>query len=74
MTTDDDNDNMLVEVELEDLFTDDYQRLQALQKRIQRALKDEILLTPHVKLVPKNSLPVSDGKAVRVVDKRKVYQ
>ena len=74
LTTDDDNDNMLVEVELEDLFTDDYQRLQALQKRIQRALKDEILLTPHVKLVPKNTLPVSDGKAVRVVDKRKVYQ
>ena len=74
LTTDDDNDNMLVEVELEDLFTDVYQRLQALQKRIQRALKDEILLTPHVKLVPKNTLPVSDGKAVRVVDKRKVYQ
>ena len=65
---------MLVEVELEELFTDDYQRLQALQKRIQRALKDEILLTPHVKLVPKNTLPVSDGKAVRVIDKRKVYQ
>ena len=72
--SDDDNDNMLVEVELEELFTDDYQRLQALQKRIQRALKDEILLTPHVKLVPKNTLPVSDGKAVRVIDKRKVYQ
>ena len=74
LTTDDDNDNMLVEVELEELFTDDYQRLQALQKRIQRALKDEILLTPYVTLVPKNSLPVSDGKAVRVIDKRKVYQ
>ena len=74
LTTDDDNDNMLVEVELEELFTDDYQRLQALQKRIQRALKDEILLTPHIKLVPKNTLPVSDGKAVRVIDKRKVYQ
>ena len=74
LTTDDDNDNMLVEVELEELFSVDYQRLHALQKRIQRALKDEILLTPHVKLVPKNTLPVSDGKAVRVIDKRKVYQ
>lgn len=74
LTTDDDNDNMTVEVELEDLFTDDYQRLQVLQKHIQRALKDEILLTPHVRLVPKGSLPVSEGKAVRVVDKRKVYQ
>ena len=74
LTTDDDNDNMTVEVELEELFTDDYQRLQVLQKRIQRALKDEILLTPHVKLVPKGTLPVSEGKAVRVSDKRKVYQ
>lgn len=74
LTTDDDNDNMTVEVELEELFTDDFQRLLALEKRIQCALKDEILLTPHVKLVPKGTLPVSEGKAVRVVDKRKVYQ
>ena len=74
LTTDADNDNMTVEVELEELFTDDYQRLQKLQKDVTRALKDEILLTPHVKLVPKGTLPVSDGKAVRVVDKRTVYQ
>ena len=74
LTTDADNDNMTVEVELEELFTDDFQRLQKLQKDVTRALKDEILLTPHVKLVPKGSLPVSEGKAVRVVDKRTVYQ
>ena len=74
LTTDEDNDNMTVEVELEELFTDDFQRLLTLQKEIKRRLKDEILLTPHVKLVPKGTLPVSEGKAVRVVDKRKVYQ
>lgn len=74
LTTDEDNDNMTVEVELEELFTDDYRRLQNLANRIQRALKDEILLTPHVKLLPKGTLPVSEGKAVRVVDKRTVYQ
>lgn len=74
LTTDEDNDNMTVEVELEELFTDDYSRLQSLTNRIQRALKDEILLTPHVKLLPKGTLPVSEGKAVRVVDKRTVYQ
>ena len=74
LTTDEDNDNMTVEVELEELFTDDYRRLQNLTNHIQRALKDEILLTPHVKLLPKGSLPVSEGKAVRVVDKRTVYQ
>ena len=31
LTTDADNDNMTVEVELEELFTDDFQRLQNLQ-------------------------------------------
>ena len=74
LTTDENNDNMTVEVEIEDLFTDDYQKLIELQKKVKRALKDEILLTPHVKLVPKGTLPVSEGKAVRVVDKRTVYQ
>ena len=74
LTTDADNDNMTVEVELEELFTDDFRRLQELTNRIQRALKDEILLTPHVKLLTKGTLPVSEGKAVSVVDKRKVYQ
>ena len=74
LTTDNDNDNMTVEVEIAEMFTDDYGCLQSLTKSITRALKDEILLTPHVKLVPKGTLPVSEGKAVRVVDKRKVYQ
>ena len=74
LSTDEDNDNMTVEVEISDLFTDDYGRLQSLTKSITRALKDEILLTPYVKLVPKGTLPVSEGKAVRVIDKRKVYQ
>ena len=74
LTTDGDNDNMTVEVELEELFTDDYSRLEKLTKDITRALKDEILLTPRVKLVAKGTLPVSEGKAVRVVDKRKVYE
>jgi phenylacetate-CoA ligase len=73
LTTDEENDNMTVEVEL-DRPTDDYKQLQALEKEIRRRLKDEILLTPIVKLVSKGSLPVSEGKAVRVVDKRKVYQ
>ena len=73
LTTDADNDNMTVEVELAEMFTDDYARLQKLNKDITRALKDEILLTPYVKLVARGTLPVSEGKAVRVVDKRKVY-
>ena len=64
------NDEMTVEVELNE-FTDDYGFLQRLTKEITRQLKDEILITPRVKLVPKDSLPKQEGKAVRVKDLRK---
>ncbi|MCP9612086.1 phenylacetate--CoA ligase family protein [Coprobacter tertius] len=65
------NDEMMVEVELGELFTDDYSKLQQLTREITRRLKDEILLTPKVTLVDKGSLPQSDGKAIRVKDLRK---
>lgn len=65
------NDEVMVEVELSDLFTDDYSQLQGLTREITRQLKDEILLTPKIKLVDKGMLPQSEGKAVRVKDLRK---
>ncbi|MDR1780155.1 MAG: phenylacetate--CoA ligase [Tannerella sp.] len=65
------NDEMLIEVELSNLYTDDYSTLQRLTKEIVRQLKDELLITPTLKLVAKGSLPVSEGKAVRVKDLRK---
>ena len=74
LSTDEHNDNMTVEVELGAMFTEDYARLQVLTKQITSRLHDEILLTPHVKLLPPGSLPKSEGKAVRVKDLRKVYQ
>lgn len=73
LETRDTNDEMIVEVELDKLFTDDYTRLQVLAREITRLLKDEILVTPLVKLVPKGTLPQSDGKAVRVKDLRKTF-
>lgn len=66
-----DNDEMQIEVELSDLFTDDYSQLQRLTKEVTRQLKDELLLTPKLKLVSRGSLPVQEGKAVRVKDLRK---
>ncbi len=65
-----DNDVMTVEIELEDMKSDTYPELQEMARTIQRALKDEILLTPRVKFVKKGTLSVSDGKAVRVKDLR----
>ncbi len=66
-----DNDEMLIEIELSDLFTDDYSKLQKLTQEVTRQLKDELLLTPKLKLVSRGSLPVQEGKAVRVRDLRK---
>lgn len=69
-----DNDIMIVDVELSDTVAiDDYGHLQKLEKEITRRLKDEILITPQVRLVPKDSLPKSEGKAVRVKDLRKKF-
>ena len=73
LETREDNDYMTVEVEFEHEFLDDYAKLQSLEKEITHRLRDEILITPRVRLVPKGTLPVSEGKAVRVKDLRKQY-
>jgi len=55
------------------MFTGDMQHLQGLRKRIIEELRSEILVTPEVELVEPDSLPRSEGKAVRVIDNRKQW-
>ena len=72
--TKDEGDVMTIEVELNQLFADDYKQLLSLEKTIARQLKDEILITPKIRLVQKGTLAVSDEKkAVRVRDLRKLF-
>jgi phenylacetate-CoA ligase len=66
-----DQDEMIVEAELNELSTDNFIELEKIQKSIAREMKDEILLTPKIKLVKRGTLPQSEGKAVRVKDLRK---
>lgn len=64
-------DNMTVQVEIRDeCFVEDMRILRNLQKLIGNRLRDEILITPKVELVQSNTLPKSEGKAVRVTDLR----
>lgn len=66
-------DNMTVRVEVTDkIFVEDMRELQRIQKNITHELKSELLLTPRVELVEPNSLPRSEGKAVRLVDRRSI--
>ena len=70
LETKNNQDEMVVEVELNDLSSDNYIELEKLRKEITRQLKDEILVTPKLILVKKGSIPQSEGKAVRVKDHR----
>ena len=72
LTTEDNNDQMTVEVEVNE-GTDDFSKLQELAGELRHQIGDEILLKPRIRLVSKGTLPVSEGKAVRVVDKRKLH-
>ncbi|MCD6350787.1 MAG: phenylacetate--CoA ligase [Armatimonadetes bacterium] len=64
-------DRMTVTVELSpDYGVDEARQLEALRERIQHDLRTELLLTPEVELAEPGKLPVSEGKAQRVIDKR----
>ena len=64
-------DSLIVKLELGDqLFSDDMRDLEALRKRIAENLQTSISIKPKVELHEKGILPVSEGKAVRVVDER----
>lgn len=66
-------DTMTVRVEVNDrIFVEDMRRLQMIQKKIARDLKSELLVTPLIELVEPNSLPKNEGKAVRLVDQRRL--
>lgn len=67
-----DNDVMIVEVELDsNAFVADINFLANLTNKITHNLRDEILIKPIVRLVKPGSIPKAEGKAVRVIDKRK---
>lgn len=70
LDTVDNQDVMSIEVELNELSSDNVMELEKLRREIVRKLKDEILVTPKLILVKKGSLPQSEGKAVRVKDLR----
>jgi phenylacetate-CoA ligase len=64
-------DEMTVKVELASTGFDGHvEHLSSLQSEIADRLRAEILTRPKVHLVPPGSLPVSEGKAKRVIDNR----
>jgi phenylacetate-CoA ligase len=55
-----------------DLFSDSLAKINEAEKALIGALKDMLGISPKVKLVAPKSIARSEGKAVRVIDKRKI--
>ncbi|MBQ7044994.1 MAG: phenylacetate--CoA ligase [Clostridia bacterium] len=68
------NDTFEVNVEMApEHFSDTVSALTALEKSLAGALKTMLGINPTVHLVPPKSITRSEGKAVRVIDKRKLH-
>jgi phenylacetate-CoA ligase len=66
-------DEMIIRVELDEAgFDGQVENLVRLQHQIAEKLRAEILVRPTINLVPPGSLPVSEGKAKRVIDNRRL--
>lgn len=64
-------DRLTVKVEIyPKLFLGDASKLEALRERIKEEIRSSILINPVIELHEPGSLPVSEGKARRVVDER----
>jgi phenylacetate-CoA ligase len=66
-------DTLEVQVEVDEAtFSDEVKQLQALAKNIERQIKDYYTVSVKVRLVEPRSIPRSEGKAQRVIDKRQL--
>lgn len=67
-------DTLEIQVEINPQFyTDEIKGLEALTKKIAHALSQALGLNPKVKIVEPHTLIRSEGKAVHVIDNRKLY-
>ena len=66
-------DTLEVQVEVDEAtFSDEVKQMQALAQGIQRKIKDYFTVSVKVKLVEPQTIPRSEGKAKRVIDKRQL--
>jgi len=64
-------DSLEVKIEItEQMLSDEMKNLRRLEGDIQKRLAETLSITPKITLVEPGTLPRSEGKAVRVIDKR----
>jgi phenylacetate-CoA ligase len=66
-------DTLTVKVEVnEKVFSDEVKNLQSMERKLEENIKEMLSVSAQVKLVEPKSIQRSEGKAVRVIDKRKI--
>ena len=66
-------DTLTVKVEVnEKVFSDEVKNLQIMERELEENIKEMLSVSAQVKLVEPKSIQRTEGKAVRVVDKRKI--
>ena len=74
VTRENNTDRLEVQVELtSEMFSDNLSKVSARERELVEALKAMLAIYAVVKLVAPKSITRSEGKAVRVIDKRKLY-
>ena len=67
-------DDLEVRIEVsEEMFASEIRKLEELGASIRRKIESALGINVRVKLVEPKSIPRSEGKAVRVIDRRNLY-
>jgi phenylacetate-CoA ligase len=66
-------DTMMIEIEVsESMFSDDVKSMEAVEKKITERINSVLGVNAKIRLVEPKSIARSEGKAKRVIDKRKI--
>jgi phenylacetate-CoA ligase len=66
-------DNLEVQIEMtQELFSDEVRNLEQIERKIENEIASALGVHARVRLVEPKTIPRSEGKAVRIVDKRKI--
>lgn len=67
-------DTLEVQVEVNEyIFSDEVKQLEQLERKVEKEIKETLGTTCHCKLVEPKTIQRSEGKAQRVIDKRKIF-
>lgn len=67
-------DIMEIQIEMNySIFSDQVKKIESIERKLRHEIESTLGISAKIKLVEPNSIQRSEGKAKRVVDKRKIF-